>query len=35
MILNHYVTSSGVWEGKSTVTANTAAVMAQQGLRVY
>jgi len=27
-------TSSGVWEGKSTVTANTAAVMAQQGLRV-
>ncbi|KAF3300158.1 MULTISPECIES: CpsD/CapB family tyrosine-protein kinase [Lactobacillales] len=27
-------TSSGGWEGKSTVTANTAAVMAQQGLRV-
>lgn len=27
-------TSSGVWEGKSTVTANIAAVMAQQGLRV-
>lgn len=28
------ITSSGVWEGKSTVTANTAAVIAQQGLRV-
>lgn len=28
------VTSSGSWEGKSTVIANTAAVMAQQGLRV-
>src|SRR5699024_2600115 len=27
-------TSSGVWEGKSTVSDNTAAVMAQQGLRV-